>query len=394
MDKSLDDIIKSKKIKLPLQIIKGQVNKKSQMNKSKNLSRKPFVPQTYNRIPPKGKLVDARQKIIAQTRATVIDARSKITQKDARLKLLNNKSSRVSKPRDLRGKLNLRTQPLPVLKPVGIIQRTVRGDDNYLAPAPARLTVPIQRTIRNNFNARYESSVRQPIISHLDMEWADLDSPVHVDPVVRPDPYLTYHTTNDLYHNPMDIISTRTVRNDLMRDSSPPSPHALLSSRLESSRGILGGSSRSGSSAGILGGSRSRSSEGILAASRHSSSQQQSQQGHRIVVSNLKDSVNSADIKELFEDIGPLIASRVVRPGTAEVIYASQKDAIKAVETYHNRQLDKQPMKCMLVTPRASANPLVPAAPKLPTATRANTVQPDLAAVYKALFNKQTQVYK
>lgn len=49
------------------------------------------------------------------------------------------------------------------------------------APAPARLTVPIQRTIRNNFNARYESSVRQPIISHLDMEWADLDSPVHVD---------------------------------------------------------------------------------------------------------------------------------------------------------------------------------------------------------------------
>lgn len=126
---------------------------RSQMNKSKNLSRKPFVPQTYNRIPPKGKLVDARQKIIAQTRATVIDARSKITQKDARLKLLNNKSSRVSKPRDLRGKLNLRTQPLPVLKPVGIIQRTVRGDDNYLGKRI--YTVFVSQFLKSVINYRY-----------------------------------------------------------------------------------------------------------------------------------------------------------------------------------------------------------------------------------------------
>ncbi|KAI5718874.1 hypothetical protein M8J76_014823 [Diaphorina citri] len=47
----------------------------------------------------------------------------------------------------------------------------------------------------------------------------------------------------------------------------------------------------------------------------------------------------SVFVDELFEDIGPLIASRVVRPGTAEVIYTHQKDAIKAVEIYHNRQL-------------------------------------------------------
>lgn len=41
-----------------------------------------------------------------------------------------------------------------------------------------------------------------------------------------------------------------------------------------------------------------------------------------------------------------------MRPGTAEVIYKNMEDAVKAVDTYHNRQLDGQPMKCLLVKPR------------------------------------------
>lgn len=36
----------------------------------------------------------------------------------------------------------------------------------------------------------------------------------------------------------------------------------------------------------------------------------------------------------------------------AEVIYKNLKDAQKAVDTYHNRQLDGQPMKCLLVNKR------------------------------------------
>ena len=52
--------------------------------------------------------------------------------------------------------------------------------------------------------------------------------------------------------------------------------------------------------------------------------------------------------------MGPLVTSRLVRPGTAEVVYRQYKDAERAVENYHNRQLDGQPMKCLLVKPRAT----------------------------------------
>ncbi|KAK9889758.1 hypothetical protein WA026_007138 [Henosepilachna vigintioctopunctata] len=86
--------------------------------------------------------------------------------------------------------------------------------------------------------------------------------------------------------------------------------------------------------------------------------------GHRIVVSNLQNTVSQEDIKELFEDIGDLLAARLVRPGVAEVIYKNLKDAQKAVDTYHNRQLDGQPMKCLLVNKRPLNNPTAPALPK------------------------------
>ncbi|XP_052900663.1 uncharacterized protein LOC128307003 [Anopheles moucheti] len=75
--------------------------------------------------------------------------------------------------------------------------------------------------------------------------------------------------------------------------------------------------------------------------------------GYRIIVSNLHPNVSQIDIKELFEDIGDLLESRLVRPGVAEVIYRNLRDAEKAVDAYHNRQLDGQPMNCLLVNPRA-----------------------------------------
>ncbi|VEN48142.1 unnamed protein product [Callosobruchus maculatus] len=80
-------------------------------------------------------------------------------------------------------------------------------------------------------------------------------------------------------------------------------------------------------------------------------------EGHRIVVSNLQPTVTQDDIKELFEDIGQLISAKLVRPGVAEVIYKNLKDAQKAVDTYHNRQLDGQPMKCLLVNKRPLNQP-------------------------------------
>ncbi|XP_025410798.1 uncharacterized protein LOC112683845 isoform X2 [Sipha flava] len=68
--------------------------------------------------------------------------------------------------------------------------------------------------------------------------------------------------------------------------------------------------------------------------------------GHKIVISNLEPSVTSEDIRELFNDIGNLLESRVVRPGIAEVIYERRVDAIQAVHVYHNKQLDGRLIKC------------------------------------------------
>lgn len=60
--------------------------------------------------------------------------------------------------------------------------------------------------------------------------------------------------------------------------------------------------------------------------------------------------------KELFGDVGGMLESRLVRPGTAEVIYKTVEDAKRAVDLYHNRQLDGQPMNCLLVAPRPTSN--------------------------------------
>ncbi|KAL0272452.1 UNVERIFIED_CONTAM: hypothetical protein PYX00_005412 [Menopon gallinae] len=110
--------------------------------------------------------------------------------------------------------------------------------------------------------------------------------------------------------------------------------------------------------------------------------------GHRIVVSNLVPSVTHEDVKELFEDIGELISSKVVRPGTAEVVYKLHKDAVKAVDVYHNRQLDGQPMKCLLVNNRSS---LPSKASKLSDRKLGKgVVELDMTAFRKALHKKST----
>lgn len=123
-------------------------------------------------------------------------------------------------------------------------------------------------------------------------------------------------------------------------------------------------------------------------SSSTSSSPQSS--GYRIVVSNLQANVTQEDIKELFEDVGELLVSRLVRPGTAEVIYKTLKDATKAVETYHNRQLDGHPMKCLLVNPRPKNNPTGPAVRSLTESRRSvssSYVQPSLGTMHRALFD-------
>ncbi|XP_050082569.1 uncharacterized protein LOC126569486 [Anopheles aquasalis] len=112
--------------------------------------------------------------------------------------------------------------------------------------------------------------------------------------------------------------------------------------------------------------------------------------GFRIIVSNLHHNVTQQDIKELFEDVGDLLESRLVRTGVAEVIYRTLGDAEKAVDAYHNRQLDGQPMNCLLVHPRSS-KPISSAikygssgttlASAVPTTSRAVTVRSSVATI-------------
>lgn len=76
--------------------------------------------------------------------------------------------------------------------------------------------------------------------------------------------------------------------------------------------------------------------------------------GYRIIVRNLPLDVTQNEIGELFEDIGDLLEWRLVRPGEGEVAYKNLQDAEAAIERYHNRLLDDQPMKCQLIKPHAS----------------------------------------
>ncbi|OWF46498.1 uncharacterized protein LOC110455666 [Mizuhopecten yessoensis] len=74
-------------------------------------------------------------------------------------------------------------------------------------------------------------------------------------------------------------------------------------------------------------------------------------QGHRILISNLHVIVSQDDIIELFGAIGPMKRARLVKPGTAEVVYVQREDALKAAQKYHNRELDGQSMQVKLITP-------------------------------------------
>ncbi|KAL4710727.1 hypothetical protein ACJJTC_004372 [Scirpophaga incertulas] len=106
----------------------------------------------------------------------------------------------------------------------------------------------------------------------------------------------------------------------------------------------------------------------------------------RIIVSNLRNTVTAGDIEELFGDVGGMTESRLVRPGTAEVIYKTKEDAQKAVDLYHNRQLDGQPMNCLLVAPRSTVAATKGNAKPALYSTNSN-VEPDISTFHKVLFS-------
>ncbi|XP_055875914.1 uncharacterized protein LOC106051257 isoform X1 [Biomphalaria glabrata] len=77
-------------------------------------------------------------------------------------------------------------------------------------------------------------------------------------------------------------------------------------------------------------------------------------QGFRVMVTNLFSTVTQDDIIELFGAVGPLKKAKLLKVGTAEVVYVNRQDAVSAVEKYHSRELDGQPMYVKMTTPLAA----------------------------------------
>ncbi|ALC48723.1 CG18259 [Drosophila busckii] len=107
--------------------------------------------------------------------------------------------------------------------------------------------------------------------------------------------------------------------------------------------------------------------------------------GYRLLVSNLCGNVTTSDIRELFNDIGPMYDAHVVRPGTAEVIYKSLEHAEMAVDAYHQREFDGQPMHCVLVNPHSSNRSTHSVSARTVT-TNSSGVEVDIDALHSVLF--------
>jgi len=129
--------------------------------------------------------------------------------------------------------------------------------------------------------------------------------------------------------------------------------------------------------------------------------------GTKVVVSNLQESVTQEDLSELFGDVGPLRRVKMMlAPGSAEIVFLNKEDADRAIEVYHNRQLDGQPMKCQLVTTGPAPKPL--GGPRLRLPAQSSTSMrrggheeeqrirepTDMAAVHKALFGDRKKPFQ
>ncbi|XP_046421789.1 uncharacterized protein [Neodiprion pinetum] len=410
---SLDDIIKKSKISA----MKGRGSRRG-------INRGTLRTNVSSRGRGGPVIADARFKIIQKNREKLTDARDKLAQiakqSDARLKLDKLRAthlktvdlplSGISRQTGLNGRITLTTNKLHN-KTMHPIPAT-----NYLAPgsrameyrAPPMVETSYADDMEMNFNDDYMMD-STPLRRTVNNEYVPVPPP--------PPPSFNLSPTNEYTWVKLPgsslgrMGSSRPVEVQRPRDfkivarTSMGKP--MVTSKSDWSFGskartILTEDTINDRYLDIRGrrdvGVKSRLDSlpnkprtmGILSRPKSSSNSTSVTTGYRIVVSNLQANVTQEDIKELFEDVGELLVSRLVRPGTAEVIYKTLKDATKAVETYHNRQLDGHPMKCLLVNPRPKNNPTGPAVRPLPETRRSASssyVQPSLGAVHRALFD-------
>ncbi|CAH0406456.1 unnamed protein product [Chilo suppressalis] len=356
IDMSLEDIIKKKRV---------MRSAKPQSNKGKLQPPKKQLPVT-----------DARLKIISKKRIQITDAREKLSelakQKDARLKIEQMRLKRLDaqgKPRNM--KLQSRNK---FVRTIQNKERVFIDPSRQVVSQPHTNSRHFPRQINSNrflaSNMKYKQSKHsdgisrpKPIVRTVENDVQIIDDPMEED-FIHSRTLLNRKASLQLKivaHN-NDIWDNRSVSTQrttvVAKEKSPPRPPSILKKRpmaaLRSEKQV------------------EKSDKPVLE--------------YRIIVSNLRNTVTAGDIEELFGDVGGMVESRLVRPGTAEVIYKTQDDAQRAVDLYHNRQLDGQPMNCLLVTPRSNAvisrNNTKPAL----YSTNSN-VEPDISTFHKVLFS-------
>ncbi|XP_075220254.1 uncharacterized protein LOC142323852 isoform X2 [Lycorma delicatula] len=384
IDMSLDDIIQKKRIGLNKSLRKGgfrgrQFKRNENNNLRSTLKGDGNFAGKKNRnggvggqtvktdvvggpVRRSGPVADARLKIIQKSRLKITDAREKLAeiakQSDARLKLKKIQEKRLKTGQRQKNRqqvpLILRSVNPSITDPTITIGDDSDEDDNDKMYSSWPSSRSISRLIQQPAQLKIVTHNEQLSQPRMPERW-DYQIPASLNrqtPVMR-----TFGATRGSVFEEEDNLRSHRSRISQEMKARLDTPAAPLSR----SMGVL---------------------------SQPSSVQTSQPTGHRIVVSNLQPSVTHEDIKELFEDIGPLVTSRVVRPGTAEVIYVLQKHAIEAVEAYHNRQLDGQPMKCLLVNSRPpTLTSSARTGAKYPSSTK-SAVLPDISAIHKALFNK------
>ncbi|KAJ8920275.1 hypothetical protein NQ315_011936 [Exocentrus adspersus] len=382
------------------------------------------------------KVQDARQKIMQKKRKTVVDARDILAKmaktKDARSKINKIRDGRSGRPTssgnikiigsnilrktDPNGKISLVTNKA---KHKSDINLAIQKQLGLIPPArsPVKRSPPKRNASVNTI--RNPVQIRKTILN--DMDYVSQTEPLRVY-----DPALYKWTRPELRSAASEMINSLDATRQVMRGGTTgrigrqlaeiigrplrlqPSSYIDLDAAEDEEMPLvqprasmpLQGTSR-------LSNVHSRLDNAPSVAESHGIFSQAKTKvvvpaGHRIVVSNLQPTVTQDDIKELFEDIGHLLAAKLVRPGIAEVIYKNLADARKAVDTYHNRQLDGQPMKCLLVNKRPLHHPTAmplnnssdgtlasKAAGVRPCSPNNKLIIPDISTIHKVLFQRK-----
>lgn len=298
-------------------------------------------------------VVDARNKIIQKNRAKIHDARDKLAQiakrsGDARLKLLKKNINSLKKFGELDTALDVVKRasgaaPPPPPQPkkrsanATAFQRNAPKDVDMDMDVDMDYYPSLRRTVKNDI--AYTPASTMPPLPTFEKymvpakRYPDVKRPMAE--FSEPDPFDCYEVPSA---RPYDVSEPRNLsrsvheahmdaypRKGILRPSSGNGPlgyeRSLESSRyrLDNRRFVADENSHLSTdmrvrlqrapdatqSAGIF------SNPYIDGPQRELTMNHGSNQGYRIVVSNLHGSVSQSDIKELFEDVGPLLDARL-----------------------------------------------------------------------------------